>query len=126
MLFALVVAHTATYAADVIAEDFTLHDGKRGKPIECRVYFPAVGDKLPLIAFSHGFGADRTAFTDIAKHWAEHGYVVVAPSHLDGSGKSKGKGDPPPAGGLPALMKNAALCVGVMPVASRKAVVRAL
>jgi len=108
ILFALVLVHTATHAADVIVEDLTLHDGKRGKAIECRVYFPAVGDKLPLIAFSHGFGADRAAFTVIAHHWAEHGYVVIAPSHWDGFGKSKGTGDVLPAGGLQALMENAA------------------
>ena len=89
--------------------DLTLQDDKRGKEIECRVHFPTAGDKLPLIIFSHGFGADRTAFTPIAGHWASHGYVVVHPSHLDGFGKSKGKGAALPAGGLPALMKNAAL-----------------
>lgn len=33
--------------------------------------------------------------------------MVVAPSHWDGFGKSKGKGDALPAGGLPGLMKNA-------------------
>ncbi len=90
-------------------EDITLRDDKRGLDIECRVHFPAQGDTLPLIVFSHGFGADRTAFTPIAQHWAEHGYVVVHPSHIDGFGKSKGKGGGLPAGGLPALMENAAL-----------------
>ncbi len=94
-------------AADVNLEDLVLHDAKRGLDIECRVHSPAVGAKLPLIVFSHGFGADRTAFTPIAQHWAAHGYVVVAPSHSDGFGKSKGKGPAVPAGGLPALMKNA-------------------
>ena len=58
---------------------------------------------------THGFGADRTAFTPIAQHWAEHGYVVVHPSHIDGFGKSKGKGAGLPTGGLPALMENASL-----------------
>ncbi len=90
-------------------EDISLRDAKRGFDIECRVHFPAQGEKLPLIIFSHGFGADRAAFTPIAQSWAEHGYVVVNPSHLDGFGKSKGKGGSLPAGGLPALMKNAAL-----------------
>ena len=101
----------AAAAADTHMDDISLHDGKRNNDIECRVWFPTTGEKLPLIVFSHGFGADRTAFSPIARHWAEHGYVVIAPSHLDGYGKSKGKGDPLPAGGLPALMKNAALKV---------------
>ena len=95
--------------AEAAVQDVTLRDERRGRDIECRVHFSEQGGKCPLIVFSHGFGADRTAFTPIAQHWAEHGYVVVAPSHLDGSGKSKGKGEPLPTGGLPALMKNAAL-----------------
>lgn len=95
--------------AQVVVEEFTLHDVKRDRHVECRAYFPTTGEKLPLIIFSHGFGADRTAFSPIAKHWAEHGYVVIAPSHLDGAGKSKGQGDSFPAGGLPALLRRATL-----------------
>ncbi len=98
------LAHAAPLSSDI-----TLRDEKRGRDIESRVHYPATGSKLPLIVFSHGFGADRTAFTPIAQHWAEHGFVVVSPSHIDGFGKSKGKGGAPPAGGLSALMKNAVL-----------------
>lgn len=108
ILTILLVAGTASFV-EAATEDIALSDDKRGITIECRVHFPATGGKLPLIIFSHGFGADRTAFTPIAEHWAEHGYVVVHPSHLDGFGKSKGKGAGLPTGGLPALMKNAAL-----------------
>ncbi|MGY8673724.1 MAG: alpha/beta hydrolase family protein, partial [Verrucomicrobiia bacterium] len=107
--FFLALGWAATSHAQVTVEEFTLHDTKRDRHMECRAYFPTTGEKLPLIVFSHGFGADRSAFSPIAKHWAEHGYVVIAPSHLDGSGKSKGKGDPLPAGGFPALMKHATL-----------------
>ncbi|MDI1314430.1 acetylxylan esterase [Prosthecobacter sp.] len=95
--------------AEVQMDEFLLKDAKRERQIECRSYAPKSGDKLPLIVFSHGFGADNTAFSPIAQHWAEHGYVVIAPSHLDGAGKSKGKGNPLPASGLPALMAQAVL-----------------
>ncbi len=99
---------TAAAVPSAVA-DFTLHDAERARDIACRVYSPTSGDKLPLIVFSHGFGADRAAFGPIARHWAEHGYVVIAPSHLDGAGKSQGKGDPPPTAGLAALKEHAAL-----------------
>lgn len=97
-----------THAVAAPMEDVTLRDEKRGVDIEYRVHHPENGDKLPLIVFSHGFGADRTAFTPIAQPWAEHGYVVVCPSHPDGFGKSKGKGAPLPKGGIAALMENSA------------------
>ena len=84
----LILAVTASSAfAAVKSEDITLRDDKRGKDIECRVHFPDAGDKLPLIVFSHGFGADKTAFATISKHVAEHGYVIVHPSHADGMGR---------------------------------------
>jgi predicted dienelactone hydrolase len=85
LLFPLVVASAAEQA------DVTLLDAKRGRSVECRIHFPGAGDALPLIVFSHGFGGDRTAFTAISQHWADHGYVVVHPSHQDGFGRSGAK-----------------------------------
>ncbi len=107
LLMLIVTSPDSVTAATM--QDLTLRDEKRGRDIECRVHYPETGAKLPLIVFSHGFGADRTAFTPIAQHWAEHGFVVVSPSHIDGFGKSKGNGGAPLAGGLSALMKNAVL-----------------
>ncbi len=99
-LIALILAATSVIAAGK-SEDITLHDKKRGKDIECRVHFPDTGDKLPLIVFSHGFGADKTAFAPISEYLAEHGYVIVHPSHSDGFGRSankQGTGKPAPEG----------------------------
>lgn len=86
----LALLSTSALAA-VKSEDLTLRDEKRGRDIECRVHFPSVGEKLPLVIFSHGFGADRTAFAEISRHVAEQGYVIVHPSHADGFGRSGGK-----------------------------------
>jgi predicted dienelactone hydrolase len=110
----LILAFTATSAfAAVKSEDITLRDEKRGKDIECRVHFPDTGDKLPLIVFSHGFGADKTAFATISLHVAEHGYVIVHPSHSDGFGRSGNKQGggtiKPGAGGIGALRSGGGL-----------------
>lgn len=75
--------------ADVTVADIMLSDQRRANDVACRVYFPSEAGPFPLIIFSHGFGADRTAFGPILKSWAARGYVVVAPSHLDGAGKSR-------------------------------------
>ncbi len=88
----IILALSATSAFSAVkSQDITLRDEKRGKEIECRVHFPDTGDKLPLIIFSHGFGADRMAFATISQHIAEHGYVIVHPSHADGYGRSGNK-----------------------------------
>ena len=83
----LALLSTSALAA-VKSEDLTLRDEKRGRDIECQVHFTSVGEKLPLVIFSHGFGADRTAFAEISRHVAEQGYVIVHPSHADGFGRS--------------------------------------
>ncbi|GAB4164662.1 MAG: hypothetical protein Fur0032_00790 [Terrimicrobiaceae bacterium] len=85
---------TTSALAAVQSVDVTLRDEKRGQDIACRVYAPDSGDNLPLIIFSHGFGADKTAFAAISQHVAAHGYVVVHPSHADGFGKSKDRSTP--------------------------------
>ncbi|MCE9520109.1 MAG: hypothetical protein K8R87_11230 [Verrucomicrobia bacterium] len=115
-LFAFLLTATSVIAA-VKSEDITLRDEKRGKDIECRVHFPDTGEKLPLIIFSHGFGADKTAFATISQHVAEHGYVIVHPSHADGFGRSGSKQDEsaskPGAGGIGALRSGGGL-VGLL------------
>jgi predicted dienelactone hydrolase len=80
-----------TTAFGALTEDLTFRDEKRGRDIDCRVYFPETGTDLPLIIFSHGFGADKTAFSVISEHAAVNGYVIVHPSHLDGFGRSGSK-----------------------------------
>lgn len=77
--------------AVVKSTDFTLRDEKRSRDIECRVYYPEAGEKLPLIIFSHGFGGDKTAFAAISQHVAEQGFVIIHPSHIDGFGRSGAK-----------------------------------
>lgn len=68
-----------------IADVFAIHDVARKKELPCKAYFPKMGGPYPLILFSHGFGANKDAFATISKHWASHGYVVIHPSHSDGS-----------------------------------------
>jgi predicted dienelactone hydrolase len=74
-----------------LAENFTIHDSTRGVNVPARVRFPLGAGPFPLIAFSHGLGANREAFETVAEHWASHGYIVVRVSHDDsGVGMSGG------------------------------------
>lgn len=44
---------------------------------------PAELDALPLVVFSHGHAGYRFASTFLTTHLASHGFVVVAPDHVD-------------------------------------------
>jgi predicted dienelactone hydrolase len=53
------------------------------RPLNVRVTYPVSGEHLPVIVFSHGLGGSKDAYQPLATYWAEHGFVVVQPSHAD-------------------------------------------
>jgi len=78
-----------------VVERLALKDAARDKDLIVTVRYPiaraaskdaaaSVGDKLPMVIFSHGLGgAGKSTFVELANHWASHGYVVVLPTHAD-------------------------------------------
>lgn len=92
--------------AVAVADDLTLHDAVRGKDLPCKASFPRSGGPYPVIVFSHGFGGNKEAFAVVGRHWASHGYVVIHPTHADGSDRMVGRENDPEArgdGGRPLL-----------------------
>lgn len=55
----------------------------RGADLQVRVSAPAIGDELPIIVFSHGFGWSLDGYGPLVDFWAAHGFVVIQPTHLD-------------------------------------------
>ena len=45
---------------------------------------------FPLVVFSHGFASDIDKYDALFEHWASHGYIIIAPYHLDGGGSLRG------------------------------------
>jgi len=68
---------------DVIHEHL-LNDTRRNKDIPLRIYAPASGGPHPVILYSHGAGDSNATSPLLLRHWASHGYVVIAPMHLFG------------------------------------------
>ena len=61
----------------------------RGDGLLVRLSAPATGIGLPVIVFSHGygaFGASMDTYQPLVDHWTEQGFVVVQPNHLDAQG----------------------------------------
>ncbi len=63
--------------------DQALVDRARGRKVPARVYAPAEPGRYPTVIFSHGFSSDLGAFANTARRWAEHGHVVLHPTHAD-------------------------------------------
>ena len=69
---------------------------RRGVPLEVRVTAPVSGDGLAIILLSHGHGPSfylpsKDGYGPLANFYAEHGFVVIQPTHLNSK-----------VGGLPA------------------------
>ncbi|MBZ5738370.1 alpha/beta hydrolase family protein [Nocardioides mangrovi] len=61
----------------------------RGDDLLVHLTAPSTGTGLPVIVFSHGygaFGASMDSYRPLVDHWADQGFVVVQPNHLDAQG----------------------------------------
>ncbi len=66
-------------------EHAELVDQPRHRKVPLKVFIPQGQGPFPLIIFSHGAAGNFDANITQAQHLASHGYVVVAPTHLDSS-----------------------------------------
>jgi predicted dienelactone hydrolase len=66
----------------------TLPAPGRGRPLELRVTAPLTGSALPIILLSHGHGPSlyvpsKDGYAPLSTFWAEHGFVVIQPTHAN-------------------------------------------
>ncbi|MFE9926957.1 alpha/beta hydrolase family protein [Streptomyces sp. NPDC005774] len=55
----------------------------RDEDLQVGVSAPATGAELPVVVFSHGFGASMKDYAPLADFWAAQGFAVLQPTHLD-------------------------------------------
>jgi dienelactone hydrolase len=55
------------------------YGGAPARDLQTTVWLPATTDPAPLILLAHGFNGHPRKFTDLARHWADAGYVVAVP-----------------------------------------------
>ena len=57
-----------------------------GDALAASLYFPQGDGGFPLLLFSHGNWSTNNKYDELLSHWVSHGYAVLAPLHMDGSG----------------------------------------
>jgi predicted dienelactone hydrolase len=70
-------------AGQTESRSITLHDSARGKDLPVRITWPTAKGTYPVIVFSHGFRGSKDNMDPLVRPWAEHGYVVILPTHED-------------------------------------------
>lgn len=61
----------------------TLDRPGRKIPLPVRVTWPSGEGPYPLIVFSQGALCPKNLYASVTDHWTSHGYVTIAPLHLD-------------------------------------------
>ncbi|GLY15973.1 hypothetical protein Kisp01_29880 [Kineosporia sp. NBRC 101677] len=79
------MSQTPTAPAIVSVKPVVLPAPERGDDLQVRVAAPIEGENLPVVVFSHGFAQSLDAYAPLADHWAQSGFVVLQPTHLDSS-----------------------------------------
>ena len=61
----------------------TLAVSVENREMSLRIVYPDQGGPYPIIVFSHGTFSSSDKYNLVVEFWAEHGYVVILPNHLD-------------------------------------------
>ncbi|MGB8456381.1 MAG: hypothetical protein WCE50_01605 [Candidatus Acidiferrum sp.] len=64
-------------------QDIVLHDAKRNKDLQLRIFYPNEPGPYPIIIFSAGEGSSPSCCDALTRHWASYGYVTLQPTHDD-------------------------------------------
>lgn len=66
-----------------VVENYVLTDTTRGRQVPLKIYYPENPGLYPLIIFSHGSGGSKEGYEYLGRFWAENGYVVIHPTHIE-------------------------------------------
>lgn len=65
------------------AAGLTLHDPVQQRDLTLRMHMPVDQQDSPLVVFSHGSMLSPAAYDRVTLTWAQRGYTVVMPYHMD-------------------------------------------
>ncbi len=74
---------------DVVART-DVHLALDDSELELSVFYPDAAGPFPILLFSHGNWSTKDKYNPVIEHWVSHGYVVLAPNHLDCCGMVNG------------------------------------
>ena len=76
-------------------KNFELADPDREKVLQFRATFPTESQgRLPIIVWSHGLYGSQDFYDPLVNHWAQHGYLVLQPTHSDSLRRGSGLTNP--------------------------------
>jgi len=84
------VGNAQTFYDGVIGPLSITKDGRatlavpvENREMSLRIVYPDQGGPYPIIVFSHGTFSSSDKYNLVVEFWAERGYIVILPNHLD-------------------------------------------
>ena len=77
-----------------VEDSLALENTELAKPLYVRVAFPQAEGSYPVVLFSHGAYSSKDMYNLVLDHWATHGFVVLAATHIDSTALGVERGDP--------------------------------
>lgn len=68
---------------EIAVSDVMIRQDLQPRDLPLRISAPIEAGKYPVVVLSHGGGSSKDGYARVADHWASHGYVVIAPTHMD-------------------------------------------
>lgn len=73
-------------------DEVTIRDTVYERDVNYRVLHPDGAGPFPVMVFSHGGFCPPDNYDRLTKHWVSHGYIVIAPNHVDSPNNEKKPG----------------------------------
>ena len=64
-------------------DELTLNDAVQDRDVTLRLLYPDGNGPFPVVVYSTGAFCWPQMYDRVTTHWVSHGYVVLAPNHLD-------------------------------------------
>lgn len=77
----------------VKSHDMTLNMPGRARALEIKILYPDEDGTYPVLIWSPNVYGDMNSYEPLTRFWAENGYVVITPAHLDSQRYNKNIND---------------------------------
>ncbi len=79
----LITLLTVSCAALPRSASVVLQGTNNTNDLAIRITYPNQGSALPIVLFSHGAYSSKDSYNALVDHWAQAGFIVIAPTHRD-------------------------------------------
>lgn len=104
-----------------VADRVRIPDPIQQRDVTFRVLHPAGDGPFPVVVFSTGGFCPSQMYERIANHWVSHGYVFIAPNHIDSPNNPRSLGPAEMAVIVPSRTRDVSLALDALDEIARQA-----